>query len=431
MSENILTEQATAADQGEPTRLFRPLETSERLPAIDFVRGLALLGILVVNTSSLFGPLLASTDPRSVEHLPWWDQLVFVLVTGLFAGKFISTFSMLFGYGLLSQIERAEAAGRSAVLFTLRRLAALAVFGLIHALGLWYGDILFVYAGLGGILLLVRRVSARGLLVIAGILLAINILITGGFQSLNTLFSEPLPTAPQVIPEDAPRGFEAMSKGPISPEWIQGEILAFREGPFADAFAYLLVNWLILLVFVPFFVACQIVGMFLLGGWMWRVRFFDPAQAGLRRQVLRFTLPLGLLLACLAMGLLMAGLQGSRPALVASVVAVLLSIPFLPLGYAALFSLLSERLPAWVSSPVICAGRMALTVYLLETVLATWLSYWWGWQLFGRVGPAWQLLIAVAIWSVLVLFASVWLRLFRRGPMENLWRWLEYGRLAS
>jgi uncharacterized protein len=78
--------------------------------------------------------------------------------------------------------------------------------------------------------------------------------------------------------------------------------------------------------------------------------------------------------------------------------------------------------------PVARTGRLSLTVYLLQTVLATALAYHWGLGLFGRVDPAGQFLLAVGIWLLLVGFSHCWLARFKAGPLESLWRRLAYGR---
>src|SRR5262245_52711564 len=144
-----------------PPADFAPVSRAERIDAIDFVRGVALLGILLVNVATFFSPFGEFISPRAAREWPLHDQLARLGVTAFCTTKFISTFSMLFGFGLLMQAQRAEAAGRSAWGFAGRRLGALAVFGLLHGLGLWYGDILLLYAVLGVFVVTFRNVPAK------------------------------------------------------------------------------------------------------------------------------------------------------------------------------------------------------------------------------------------------------------------------------
>jgi uncharacterized protein len=170
----------------------------------------------------------------------------------------------------------------------------------------------------------------------------------------------------------------------------------------------------------------QVLGMFLVGAAMWRVRFFAEEQRPLRWRVLAWCLPLGIVLEsaaawCFGMGLTDRSMWALGGAIQG------LSVCFLPIGYLAGLALLADRLPAWLRDPVAAAGRMALTVYLLESLIVTGLAYHWGLRWFGRLGALQEVELAAAVWVGLVLFAWAYLRLFKQGPMEALWRLLEYG----
>jgi uncharacterized protein len=360
--------------------------------------------------------------------MPGADQAARLLVNGLCFTKFISIFSMLFGYGLLMQLERAEQSGHSPAGFAARRLGTLAVFGAIHAFALWYGDILFLYAACGAFVVFFRKVPPRELLILAGILLGYVTLMRMVGEFVNVAVLELMP--PGRAPGDA-RGWEAIvaSRGnPFSDVWIEGEKRAYGEGPFRDMMTFRVVQWCYISLSMSMGSWCQIVALFLGGMWLYRVRFFAPEQAALRRRVLMICLPIGLLIEAVAAGFCVAGLRSHVIFWAVGAAVQAVSPFFLPLGYVALFTWLCERLPRLLTLPVISAGRMALTVYLSETLIATSLAYYWGLGWFGRVGPAKQVLWALAIWAALVLFSTLWLRVFPQGPMEWLWRRLEYGR---
>ncbi len=409
---------------------FGPTPKAERIASIDFVRGTALLGILLVNVAALFGPIGTLFEPALIAGMAPPDRAAHLLTTSLFQGKFISIFSMLFGYGLLGQLEKAATAGRSPARFALRRLATLAAFGVVHALVIWYGDVLFIYALTGGWLLLARGASARRLLTAACVLLGI---CAGARAGLEVVGVVARPVAPQRVPTaelpDGPRGLKAMEKAkfePASPVWVRAEVAAYRDGPWADAQAFRTVEWMFNLGANVLAGGWQVLGMFFIGAAMWRVRFFAPEQSALRWRVLRTCLPLGLALEGVAAWFFWSGGLTDRRIWAAGSAVQGLAVCVLPFGYLAGLALLADRLSPRARAPVASAGRMALTVYLLESVVATGLSYHWGLGWFGRVGALTQAGLAVAIWAGIVLFSWAYLARFEQGPMERVWRWLEY-----
>ncbi len=147
---------------------FQPIAPDERIATLDVLRGLALLGILLMNMEAFVGPMDLSTtgiDPhwRGVDR--WADAFVYLFVQG----KFFTLFSLLFGAGFAVMAQRAEVAGRDFNRFYLRRSLGLLGIGLAHALLLWSGDILVAYALLS-FLLLAFREAPRGWLPAMGVL---------------------------------------------------------------------------------------------------------------------------------------------------------------------------------------------------------------------------------------------------------------------
>jgi uncharacterized protein len=409
---------------------YGPVPRGERLVNIDFVRGVALLGILLVNASSFFAPMIAEARPSAVAALPPHDRAARLLITALCNTKFISLFAMLFGYGLLTQIERVSAAGHSAWWFSARRLVTLGVIGLAHGLGLWYGDVLFTYATLGLVIVIFRPVKQpRDLIILAVVFLAYFALMRmlGEFLTLY-LDGMSLPD------RRGTRGLQAIVASgfnPSSPTWAEAETEASARGPYRDLFAFRAVIWTFSQLEMAFFAWCLIAGLFVLGMWLYRVRFFAPEQLALRRKVFLICLPIGLAVEGLGALCCIAGLKGPPVLWAVGGAIQALSLPVLPLGYLAGMSLLADALPRWLTSPIVAAGRMPLTVYLSETVISTTLAYYYGFGWFGTVGPAEQALIAVCVWAALVAFSRAWLAVFRLGPMEWLWRLAEYGRTRA
>lgn len=432
---------ATGIVADPPPRMmtpFAPVAGSERLASIDFVRGAALLGIILVNGLCFFGPFADLMSPSLFSRIGPADRVVVLLVMSLAASKFISLFSLLFGFGLVGQIERAAERAGSPVWFTARRLLALLLFGVVHATLLWYGDILTLYALLGGWLLLARYGSARVLVVVAVALLLLTVGLRFGLGVLMKEEGGPssAKAAEKKKPSDGPppRGWDAVvaaGGNPDSPVYIEAETVAFRDGPWSDAMVFRLVNWAFVLISAPFISGWQILGMFLMGAALYKLRFFSPERTGLRRAVLMWCLPLGLAVEGAAAAIYWTQPAANNWAWVIAGTIQQAALLFLPLGYLAGLALLAGAVPGWVRGPVCSAGRMSLTVYLLETVIATGIAYYWGLGLFGRLSPAQYVPLCAGIWLVLVVFAHLWLSAFSQGPMEWLWRKLAYGRPAA
>src|SRR5271167_1899260 len=164
------------------TQRVGPVSLSERIVFIDVLRGLALFGILAANMRAFFGPLDAY-DHIGVLFPGRADVLAQAFIDAFIQGKFITIFSFLFGMGFAIQLSRAEAKGVRFLSFYPRRLLALALFGLIHGIFIWAGDILLTYAFSGAILLLFRKRQQNTLLWWAGSLFALPIVIA------STLFA--------------------------------------------------------------------------------------------------------------------------------------------------------------------------------------------------------------------------------------------------
>ena len=157
-AENDMENETQPAKRSEVKRaLAGPVTSASRIAEIDIVRGFALFGVLLVNMYN-FGA-------ESVAWNSWDDQLAFAFMRVFFQSKSWILFSILFGLGFALQLQRTEAGGSRILPVYLRRLAVLFMFGAVHAL-LFDGDILMLYAELGIGLLLVRRLSARWLLVL-------------------------------------------------------------------------------------------------------------------------------------------------------------------------------------------------------------------------------------------------------------------------
>lgn len=437
-----------------------PVKEADRIQSLDVLRGVAILGIFFVNIQFFALPIMEAVGFGTLGDAPRSEQLGWAFIKTFCEFKFISMFSLLFGAGMVVQMLRAETAGRSFVPVYLRRLGILLLFGLAHALLLWYGDILFVYAILGAVLLLLRKVSARTLLIIASILLVVGLVFVTSVSALQMML-QPMQSAAQVdraaapsetvlgdtvvapngdatdaiagaVEEDEPvlRGLEAIKASQGDPNrdvWTVGETLAYREGPFLDAFAFRAITWVIVLISAIFGYGWRVVGMFLLGAALMKLDFFRPRQIRWQRWMMLAGLGLGLPLEVLATALIWyGGFEMNETWLLATAVHDVASTA-LCLGYVGLIcTLVSTGALRWLTHPFTYVGRLALSTYLLSTIVATGIMYWWGLGFFGSLGrPALIGIVAVA-YAGLMLFSIAWLQVFRIGPFEWLWRTLTY-----
>ncbi len=417
----------------EAARPIAPLTGGQRLVEIDFLRGMALLGIILVNAAFFFGPVGRAMDQSWLVSEPTVDQVAWSAVDALCSFKFISLFSMMFGFGIALQMHRVDQAHGSAWGFARRRFGLLLVIGLLHGLFIWFGDILFIYGAMGFVLTLMRKLSPKTLLIVAGCIAGVIALLAAAGMLLGLVgahymgeFAEQ--SSPETVATGA-RGFDAILSSEwsiMSPIWMDAEIAAYSQGPLGDVLLFRALTW-------AFFAALSIVSygwhvlcMMLLGMWAYKVNFWSPELSLLRRRVALVSLSVGLPISLA--GVLLVWVGGFDQSWTWAVHGLTLQLGalILPAGYAVAIAACASMLPQFITKAVAAAGRMALTTYLLESVCATTLSYWWGFAWFGRVGPAQQIVAVVLIWVVLVVAARIWLRVYPMGPVEWVWRAFTY-----
>jgi uncharacterized protein len=393
-----------------------PVSLAERILFIDVLRGMALFGILAANMRAFFAPLDAYGNIGVLFHSRA-DVLAQAFIDAFIQGKFISIFSFLFGMGFAIQMSRAEARGARFLGFYPRRLLALALFGIIHGILIWAGDVLLTYALSGAILLLFRKRQQKTLLWWAGSLFAVPIVVSTVFLFLYlSRFRRPW-----------------MSPQPPHMKHLYDVINIYAHGTVRQILAQ---NWTQWKQDLPTeFFAIYAAGLFLLGMWVWRsgiVERLEEYKPVLER-VCAWCMPVGL-----ALSIYVAVAKAIIPPGSVSLWGWFAGILWLPgshilaAGYAsglALLFLRKDWLP--VLLPFAAVGRMALTNYLMQSVLCTLFYYHYTTGLYGRVGPALGLVPTVVLYGAQVVFSNWWLERYRFGPMEWLWRGMTYGKFPS
>jgi uncharacterized protein len=372
----------------------RPTGPSERIDAIDVLRGLALLGVVAMNVVtifrvSIFERFLFPKPPAS--PIDSTVETILMLAVDL---KALALFSLLFGAGLAIQFERLAGSERRTSLLV-RRLVVLLAFGLIHLCLIWNGDILTEYA-LAGFIVLPFLFGPRWLLAVAAL----------AFLGLY-LAMQAFPP-PGLWPGTAALAQDVVEARRIYPTGGFPDVLAFRLReipPIAYLHAYIF----------P-----RTIGLFLLGAFAWRTGI-------LRRQPRHLIFSIA---ACIGLGAALILAHAGR--LIASgridALAEPLGTIVLALGYGAAIigianTVSGKKLLGW-AAPL---GRMAFTNYIAQSVILGWIFYGYGLGLFGQLGVTSALAIGLAVYFVQVPFSAWWLGRYRYGPVEWLWRTLMYG----
>ncbi|MBA8680391.1 DUF418 domain-containing protein [Stenotrophomonas tumulicola] len=410
----------TLLDPGFPVTTasssLQPLPAADRITVMDVLRGAALLGILLMNIEALAGPLdlsFTGIDPRwhGIDYAA--DALVYVLVQG----KFFLLFSLLFGAGFAVMAQRALDSGRAFAPLYLRRSLALLLIGTCHAVLVWSGDILVMYAVLSFPLLACRRLPVSALPVAGGLAYAFAV-------GLSLLFALVVWAAGRADPT----ALDSAGAMRAAQDIIQAQRLAYGQGSWAEASLQRLSDLRHMfggiLVTGP-----EIFGMFLIGAWFARRGVLaDPARFEALYARLRWVaLPVGLLLmlASAAWHPYLAPGQFTPATGLSYALAAVASL-LMCLGYLAWIVRARSAL-GWLAAP----GRMALTHYLLQSLLCTWIFYGYGLGFFEQLPRAWQVPFALAVFGAQVWLSHAWLARFRFGPVEWLWRASTYLRLPS
>ncbi|MES2772536.1 MAG: DUF418 domain-containing protein [Bacteroidota bacterium] len=397
-----------------------PVLYEERSVILDVLRGLALLGIIIANTGgfSVFTFLEPAGQKALFTHHT--DPWIGYVLTAFVEGKFYSLFSLLFGIGFTIILERNKKAGRNSLVVFYRRVSILMLIGLAHCLLLWDGDILLLYGIIGMVLPLFSKLRDKTLLVIAVVLIFSPLIfdlvkvMTQGRYNLSKPFEK------LAIAIDTRNG--------ITPEnwrtWLvkhntYESILKWCQGSFFWRYQFIIDSNR-----VP-----KVLAMFLLGLIAGRRMIYARLEENkwLLKKILKWGLIIGVP-ASIAFSYFQHDPRHLPEAagLLDTLFYALSVIP-LSLGYTALICLLWLK-PRWHTrlKTLAPAGRMALTNYLMQTILSISIYYGVGLGLGAKFGPTIYIPIAVAIYTLQVWYSTMWLKYFQYGPFEWIWRQLTY-----
>ena len=412
----------------------RPLDPTSRIESIDVIRGWALLGILVINIMMFANPFETSYNPSLLQTFEGIDLTAFFVSWIGFEGSQRALFSMLFGASIILLTSRLETGDRLEQAKTIyyRRTWLLIGFGLIDiVVFLWYGDILLLYGWLGLILYYARNASPKKLITIASIIVILLMLLNLGLTAAvnaseiyanaineKVLSGEAL-TEAEISTRDS---LASIGLIPPTPEYLQSAIQE-RGGGYFSAFVPNLWHAVELqVVDTLIMLAWDAMAMMMLGMALYKLGVFN-AELSFRAYVAMFVLGFGIGLSVNAYEMINSVENNYRLTYIDPTYQIgRISTAF---GYIGLFMLICKaNVFGWLRDSLAAVGKMALTNYLMHSVICLILFVILGW--YGKLRFHEYYYVVIVIWIFQIAFSRYWLSRHRYGPVEWLWRSLTY-----
>lgn len=412
----------------EPSSPLSPLGETGRIDSIDVLRGVALLGIFVMNIPTFVFTQFAYYTPSIQGGFEGADYWTWLLSHLFFEQKMMSIFSMLFGAGIVLFAERAIRRRGTAAGVHYRRMGWLLGIGMLHAYLIWHGDILVAYALIGMIVYPLFRLRPLFLIIIAAALLPVSTI----FGVLTQVFFEFARAEAEAGVEWAVKEWPEMAAGFYPDAEALAEERAAMLGSFGDRASYMAPFVIMMQTFMLFVWGIwRIASMMFIGMALYKWGVFSAA-----RSTRFYTI------------LIVVGLLTGVP-LVLGGVSMMHASDFDPLratGVNGAFNyfgsvgialawigvvmlLCKSGAFAWLRAGLAAVGRMAFTNYLMQSLIAAFIFYGWGLGHYGSMSRSELLFIVAGVWLFQIAFSVVWLSRFRMGPLEWLWRTLTYLRL--
>lgn len=388
-----------------------PISITERIPTIDIIRGFALFGIFLVNMPAFHSPdfFIQMNGLEKVETgIDFWVDLFFQLFVQM---KFFTIFSFLFGLGFYIFMNRAEQKGLNTKALFTRRVLVLLMFGLLHLIFLWYGDILHTYAIAGLLLLMFYNRKTKTLLIWAFSLL----LIFHALMSIHFLVPKEMLEAMEAEMQNSEQGLSEyvnIYENASYFEWV-----TFRLGAEISP----------ILSQLPF-TMIPVLAMFLFGLYAGKIGVFQSNSPHWRTvkktwlSTLILSIPFVAYLALLKLSIVDLGVkQSATIQLFTSLSGISLCFFYIT----SLMRLLKKESWQKVLRPLGYAGQMALTNYLMQTILCVILFL--GFGLYGKISLTTGTILCLIVYPMQMWLSFLWLKKYRFGPFEWVWRSLTYG----
>ncbi|MCH5247988.1 MAG: DUF418 domain-containing protein [Muribaculaceae bacterium] len=402
------------------TNSLQPVSSSERFVVLDALRGFAILGICMANFPEFSLYTFLEEGVAELMATAGIDRIAKYFLSIFIDGKFYSIFSLLFGIGFSIIISNALRKGVNAFRIFYRRMFFLFLIGFLHLILVWSGDILMLYALMGMILPLFTRLSDKGLITWAAVLLFLPVIVDFVCESLGI----------------------SLSKNLMELQWYY----CGQYGITADNFAYWLrdaqnyndvLKFLVqgaferMQEFVDGNRYFKVLGLFLIGYYIGRNKIFANLESR-RSWLIRLSktgwfvgLPLSIVYAY-------SSIEGHPWGWGVHSLLYFISVYITSFGYIATFCLMYLKFRnGWCWKVLAAPGKMALTNYIGQSVAGMFIFYGIGLTFGASTGLIYVELIAIGVFIVEIIFSISWTRFFRFGPLEWIWRCCTYGRLFS
>ena len=391
--------------------IINPTPKSDRISELDIFRGFAILGIFMVNIL-IMNVSFAYRGEWEAEQTGWLQRGSFFVLETVFYSKFFTIFSFLFGAGVALQIQHAKQKGNYSKTFFLRRFGTLFLFGIMHILFIWSGDILHLYGMLGLLLLLFFRGSGKVLLWSAAVIFFFpfyTLIFEQIVEWLSFDYSVPLASLSR---KDI---FELKHHG----SYLSGIILRLKEYAFAMGLIYSGITPVALT-------------MMLLGGYVVKMGWLENIYNRLIK--IRPYLLGALVILLIYRFILLYWISPSFEIPFGSTLSITLVIFFQLSDIVISFTLLwligylwNKGIFKQLLSPLQYVGRMALSNYISQSVIGYMIMRTFnGYEYFSAFGC---ILLVLGVYSIQIILSKLWLTKFMFGPLEWLWRCISYMKL--
>lgn len=377
---------------------------SQRLGTLDVLRGIVILAILIININYFSTPSLIRYNPLAYGEFSTLDQWVWLIEYSLVKQRFMTLLALLFGVGIMLFVAKYERLGSNPNRPFVFRSVFLLLFGLAHAYLLWDGDILVAYAVCGLIVYWLRALGAVWLIVL-GLIMAFG-----------------------AVAPDMWHAMQAMNNPPATPDWWiadtatqQAALLKYQGSWWELTPDRVAAAWGRQSLDFIYFTLWRCCGLMMLGMGLWKLGALTSPRA--LKHFAVWGLLLGLIISLGATWCFVdSGFQYPVFVGINSLGFYIGSI-VLALGYLGGVMLWGQtRTLKPFQNLLAKAGRMAFTLYIMQSVICGWLFYGYGLDLFGQVSRSELWLYTFAIWAFQLLFVVVWFKYFKRGPLEAVWR---------
>jgi len=399
---------------------IKPVEPKQRIEILDILRGFALLGIIFNNILYFSGYSFipyAELQQTPTHHL---DEKIYILQEIIVSGKFYTLFCMLFAAGFYLQLSKNKNNTIDFLTTFRRRLFILLLIGMIHIL-IWFGDILFLYALIGYILILFRNTRTRNLFKWSLFFLLLPVLID---FALMPFFHVSDTIAAENHVSIAHTNYPDMTAEEV--------FKIFKYGTIREIFVLNIHNyvwkWLSYILSRRFF---TVLGIFLLGYYLSETGFFQERTKSTKLLMSSIVIGLSASIAAEMMG----ESQFQFPPTLSSMVYKILLLSgqiFLCFFYIAfIYKIIQTPIGKRMLNYLKPVGRMALTNYISQTVLLIIFFYNFGFNFFGELGLITICGIAISVLVMQIIASNIWLKYFQYGPLEWVWRCLTYKKILK